>query len=116
MLAATWDAVQLRPVYGQDPGCERRRAAEVTDERSLFAVSYPNYARADNGRANQITRPLVFDEEVRQALLPGTGSRQLALVLDLADRLAQQEGPGPLGLEGLHRPRRPSLHQRPPAA
>lgn len=67
-------------------------AADATDETALLDVSYPNYARAYSGRANQIVRPLVFDPQVRQALLAGARDRQLALVLDLADRVAQREG------------------------
>lgn len=79
-------------------------AAGATDERALLAVSYPNYARADSGRANQIVHPLVFDGQVRQPLLAGTGDRQLAVVLDLADRVAQQAGQGFWGWEGYSDP------------
>jgi len=75
-------------------------AADATDEKALLAVSYPNYARADNRRANQIVQRLVFDPEVRPALLPGTGNRELAVVLDLADRVAKQAAQASFGWEG----------------
>lgn len=74
-------------------------AANATDEKALLAVSYPNYARADNRRANQIVQRLI-DPEVRPALLPGTGDRELAVVLDLADRVAQQAAQASFGWEG----------------
>jgi len=75
-------------------------AADATDEKALLAVSYPNYARADNRRANQIVQQLVFDPEVRPALLPDTGNRELAVVLDLADRVAKQAAQAFFGWEG----------------
>lgn len=79
-------------------------AADATDEKALLAVSYPNYARADNRRANQIVEPLVFDPIVRQALLPGIEDRQLAVVLELADRVARQAAQSFWGWEGYTDP------------
>ncbi len=75
-------------------------AADVISERGLLAVSFPNYARADSGRANPVVRSLVFNAEIRQALLADTGDRQLAVVLELADRVAQREGQAFWGWEG----------------
>lgn len=80
-------------------------AAGATDERALFAVSYPNYARADGSRANAIVGPLVFDPELRSALLPDVADDQLALVLELADRAAAREGQAYWGWEGYTDPR-----------
>lgn len=79
-------------------------AVDAIDERDLLTVSYPNYARADSGRANQIVQPLVFNAEIRQVLLPGTGDPQLAVVLHLADRVAQREGQAFWGWEGYTDP------------
>lgn len=47
---------------------------------------------------------MVFDADVRQSMLPGTRDRQLALALDLADRVAQREGQAYWGWEGYTDP------------
>lgn len=66
-------------------------AANVESERALLAVSYPNYARLHGRRADEIT-PALLDRRVREALLPGATDRQVAMVLQFADQLAQREG------------------------
>jgi hypothetical protein len=74
--------------------------AGVVTETDLLSVSYPNYARASGWRANAIVPTLIFDAGARQALVPGASDRQLALVLRLADRIAQSEGRGYFGWTG----------------
>lgn len=91
-------------------------AVDAADERTLLSVSYPNYASADGDRSNQIAHPLVFDVELRAALLNGASDQQLALVLDLADRVAQREGQSSWGWEGYTAPSVRAFIQRHKAA
>ncbi len=74
--------------------------ARATTERELLAVSYPNYARADGWRANTIVPTLIFDAAARQALVPEISDKELAVVLDLADRVAHREARRYWGWEG----------------
>lgn len=76
--------------------------AEVgaSDERQLFAVSYPNFARADGSRVNAIVPRLIREGPLRAALLCDVPDRRLAVVLDLAHTAALREARGYWGWEG----------------
>lgn len=79
-------------------------AAGADTESALLDVSYPNYARADGSRPNAIVPSLLVDPAAREALVPGASDRQLAVVLQLADQVAQREGQRYWGWEGYTDP------------
>ncbi|WP_327639536.1 putative DNA binding domain-containing protein [Kribbella sp. NBC_00482] len=76
-------------------------SVDAEDQLALLLVSYPNFARFDSRRLDDIVMTLIFDTEARQALVADASDAQLARVLKLADEVAQREGRRYWGWEGF---------------
>lgn len=74
-------------------------AVDATSERSVFNVSYPNFARFDD-QFDKVVAQLVTNPQVRSELVADVSDATLARVLVLVDNAARQESARFFGWEG----------------